>query len=345
MNFRQLIRDYFTFSRNERKGIIVLLILIFLLAIANKLIFYFEKPASIDAALLDTAVHKLGSYNDSVNHTKTFKTLFCFNPNSIDSLALDSLNIPESVKLNLLNFRRKGGHLNTHVDFKKIYGVTDQIYNQVSSFLLFGSESNSPKITGSSFGLFPFDPNKATDSEFIRLGFSEKQVVAIRKYKDKAGSFRDKADFFRIRAIREDQKRTLNDWITIESASKAIPGEKAIIKATLMVELNAADTIRLKQLQGIGSVLAKRIVKYRDLLGGFYSIDQLSEVYGLSEQTLKQLADKVTVDVSKIKKIDLNFSDLNEFSRHPLHSEESGKEDCQVPIKLWKYKGYNCFAR
>ena len=324
MNFRQLIRDYFTFSRNERKGIIVLLILIFLLAITNKLIFYFEKPASIDAALLDTAVHKLGSYNDSINQTKAVKTLFCFNPNSIDSVALDSLNIPESIKLNLLNFRRKGGYLNTHADFKKIYGVTDQIYNQVSSFLLLEAKSNSPKTTGSSFGLFPFDPNKAIDSEFIRLGFSEKQVVAIRKYQDKAGRFKDKADFFRIRAIREDQKRILSDWITIEQASKSIPEEK--LKATLMVELNAADTLRLKQLQGIGSVLAKRIAKYRDLLGGFYSIDQLSEVYGLSEQTLKQLADKVTVDVSKIKKIDLNFSDLNELSRHPYIQKNLAKK-------------------
>jgi len=55
MNFKQLIQDYFTFSRNERKGIIVLVVLIFLLAVTNKLIFYFEKPAKIDAALLDSA--------------------------------------------------------------------------------------------------------------------------------------------------------------------------------------------------------------------------------------------------------------------------------------------------
>ena len=329
MNFRQLIRDYFTFSRNERKGIVVLLILIFLLALTNKLVFYFEKPASIDAALLDTAIQKLGSYNDSINsisQKKAFKTLFYFNPNTIDSVALDSLNIQELVKLNLLKFRRKGGRLNVNADFRKIYGVTNQIYNQVSPFLLFEHEQNSPKIAVPSTKLFSFDPNNATDSEFLRLGFSEKQIAAIRKYHEKVGHFKDKADFFRIRVIRDDQKQRLADWIIIGNTSEAIREEKSTIKTALTVELNTADTIRLEQMPGIGSVLAKRIVKYRDLLGGFYSVDQLSEVYGLSENALQQLAGRVTVDVSKIRKIDLNFSDLNELSRHPYLQKSLAKK-------------------
>src|SRR5665648_183808 len=109
MNFKQLIQDYFNFSRNERKGITVLLILIFLLAIANKIIFYFETPASIDAVLLASASQKLGLYNDSLNRQPTPLKLFFFNPNTIDSVALGCLDIPESVKLNVLRFRSKGG--------------------------------------------------------------------------------------------------------------------------------------------------------------------------------------------------------------------------------------------
>ena len=54
MKFKHLIQDYFTFGRNERKGVIILLILIFILAVANKTIFYFEKPAKIDVELLDS---------------------------------------------------------------------------------------------------------------------------------------------------------------------------------------------------------------------------------------------------------------------------------------------------
>lgn len=316
MNFKQIIQDYFTFSRNERKGIIVLLILIFLLSVANKVIFYFEIPAKIDVALLDSASRELGIVNDSVNQEETLKTLFFFNPNTIDSVALDSLNIPESVKVNLLKFRSKGGKIHSNPDFRKIFGVTDQVFSQVSPFLLLENESNSQKRISSAFGLFLFDPNKATDSEFLRLGFSDKQITTIRKYMNKGGVFRDKADFLKIRVISEDQKRILSDWVVIESVKKALPGENLVIN-TISIELNSADSIQLKQLPGIGDVLSKRIAKYRDLLGGFYSVSQLKEVYGLSEQTIRLIEDKVTVDVARIRKLDINFADVNELSRHP----------------------------
>lgn len=316
MNFRQIIQDYFTFSRNERKGIIVVLVLIFLLAVANKVIFYFEKPAAIDAVLLDSAKHKLGAVNDSLNQKDALNTLFFFNPNTIDSVALDSLNVPESIKLNLLKFRSKGGKFYSNNDFRKIYGVTDELLKQVSPFLLFEKESASQKYKNSASELFSFDPNLATDREFIRLGFSEKQIATIRKYLDKGGAFRDKSDFFKIRVISENQKRILADWIVI-SAQKATYPEGKILLKTTNIEINSTDSIQLKQLPGIGSVLSKRIVKYRDLLGGFYSVSQLKEVYGLSEETILLIEGKVTVDVSRIKKLDINFADVNELSRHP----------------------------
>jgi DNA uptake protein ComE-like DNA-binding protein len=317
MNFKQLIQDYFTFSRNERKGIIVLLILIFFLAVANKVIFYFEKPAKIDKILLDSAKNELGLVIDSINQQESKKIFFFFNPNTIDSVALDSLNIPVSVKINLLRFRRKGGKFYSKDDFRKIFGVTDQLFNQVSPFLLFENKFASQKNKSSAAELFVFDPNKAIDGEFRRLGFTDKQITTIRKYIDKGGIFRNKADFFKIRVITEKQKKELTDWIVIGSVQKATHPEEKMALKTAIIEINSADSIQLKQLPGIGGVLSKRIVKYRDLLGGFYSMRQLTEVYGLSEQTISLIDGKVTVDVSHIKKLDINFADANELSRHP----------------------------
>lgn len=324
MNFKQLIQDYFTFSRNERKGIVVLIILIFLLAIANKLIFYFEKPAKIDVALLDSARNQLGLAIDSINEKETLQSLFFFNPNTIDSTALDSLDVPSSVKINLLKFRNKGGKIYSRVDFKKIYGVTDQVYNQISPYLLLENGSDQQgKIAAPK--LFAFDPNTATDSEFLRLGFSDKQIKTIRNYLDKGGAFRDKFEFFKIRVISEKQKRILSDWVVIENTKKLSSVEIPVLKA-VNIDLNSADSIQLKQLPGIGAVLSKRIVKYRDLLGGFYSVNQLKEVYGLSEQTIKQIETKVKLDDAKIRKLNLNFADVNELSRHPyLKTNLAGK--------------------
>lgn len=82
------------------------------------------------------------------------------------------------------------------------------------------------------------------------------------------------------------------------------------------VELNTADTTSLKKIPGIGTGFAKRIVKYRNLLGGFADITQLKEVWGLDNE----LYDKITpyiVLVPQIEKIKVNSADFNELNRHP----------------------------
>lgn len=267
MNFRQIIRDYFTFSRGERKGVIILLILIFLLAVANKLIFYFETPARIDLALLDSAKQELALYNDSVTQRSSKPTFMAYTLNQTED-GDDQTNIRQS-----------------------------------------DVRSPSPE-------LFPFDPNNATDNDFHRLGFSEKQITSIRKYMGTGVVFRSKEDFNKIRVITEDQKRILSDYVVIEGVSK-LPVKEEFISQRIMIELNSADSILLKQLPGIGDKLSKRIVKYRDLLGGFHSISQLSEVYGLDETTVKRIENKITIDGTIIKKLNLNFSDQSELSRHP----------------------------
>ena len=144
MNFKQFIQDYFTFSRNERKGITILLVIIFLLAVANKVIFYFETPAKIDTEIFDTARSEMNLHNDSIKSLVKENNLFRFNPNTIDRDALDSLSIPEGVKRNMLKFREKGGRFYSETDFRKIYGVTDAIYNQVAPFLMFETEIAKP---------------------------------------------------------------------------------------------------------------------------------------------------------------------------------------------------------
>lgn len=58
---------------------------------------------------------------------------------------------------------------------------------------------------------------------------------------------------------------------------------------TVRVEINTADTTELKRLRGIGSVLSARIVKYRGKIGGFTSVEQLRNIYGLSQETYEDI--------------------------------------------------------
>ena len=91
-------------------------------------------------------------------------------------------------------------------------------------------------------------------------------------------------------------------------------------KTDEMVELNSADTTRLKQLRGIGSGYAKMIVSYREKLGGFYKAEQLLEVYKFSDETYKKIKNQLQVDTMLIRKIKVNTATVNELKSHPYIS-------------------------
>lgn len=317
MNFKQLVRDYFTFSRNERRGITILLVIIFLLAITNKLIFKFETPAKIDPALLDSARVRLAELNDSVTASYPGRKLFAFDPNRIDSLALDSLSIPESVKRNLLRYRSRGGKFHSPEDFRKLYGMTDLIFNQVAPFLNIQGSRKESAAGVQETQLFRFDPNTASDDEFRRLGLTPRQITTIRNYQAKGGAFKSKDDFFRIYGLTEEQKRRFADYLQIETTRNAENRTEIREPENLLIELNTVDSVQLEQLPGIGVKLSRRIVKYRELLGGFYSVNQLYEIYGLSEEAIHKIENKISINENKIRKLDLNFSEVGELARHP----------------------------
>jgi DNA uptake protein ComE-like DNA-binding protein len=75
-------------------------------------------------------------------------------------------------------------------------------------------------------------------------------------------------------------------------------------------------------LPGIGPVLSGRIIRFRNLLGGYASTEQLQEVYGLSPETYNMIKDRVTADTTLIDKIDVNTADFRRFSRLPYFERQ-----------------------
>ena len=83
------------------------------------------------------------------------------------------------------------------------------------------------------------------------------------------------------------------------------------------MELNGADTTTLQLLHGIGPVFARRIVRYRERLGGFTSTEQLLEVYGFTPELLAHIAPHLTLDSTTIRRIEINSIGLKELIKHP----------------------------
>lgn len=86
---------------------------------------------------------------------------------------------------------------------------------------------------------------------------------------------------------------------------------------TLEIALENADSAVLEKMPGIGPVLSARIIKYRDKLGGFYEVDQLREVYGLSDSVFGKIAPLLRLNSNNIKKIAINSASEEELRKHP----------------------------
>ena len=109
-------------------------------------------------------------------------------------------------------------------------------------------------------------------------------------------------------------------YIKIEGGSKDDIESESFEKNRsdeVVIELNTAGTELLKKLKGIGDSYSNRIVKYRNLLGGFVKKEQLMEVYGMDTALYNQINDKVTVDASKIRKININKCSVELLKKHP----------------------------
>ncbi|MFN8416397.1 MAG: helix-hairpin-helix domain-containing protein [Cytophagaceae bacterium] len=118
---------------------------------------------------------------------------------------------------------------------------------------------------------------------------------------------------------------TTNEVCTIEHKKPIISEPKTSSK--VLVDLNKADSISFLEVKGIGPVLAGRIVKYRNLLGGYVSIEQLKEVYGLKEENYTKIKTQVMITSSGIKKIEVDSLIRNPYGiYHPYWDKASKKE-------------------
>lgn len=183
------------------------------------------------------------------------------------------------------------------------------------------------------YELFAFNPNTADSATFVKLGLRPYVARNILKYRAKGGSFRSAESFSRIYGISpekfeelkpyiqipvaEEVKKTTEEEPVVEPLDDAKPSRQVQYKTDDIVELNSADTALLKQIRGIGTVFARRIVGYRRILGGYYSVEQLKEVYGMTDETFEKASPYISIDDSQIIKINVNKASIEKLKRHP----------------------------
>jgi len=138
-----------------------------------------------------------------------------------------------------------------------------------------------------------------------------------------------------------EKKETVSERVNrLTSYSQPSYSRVEKFKEGTVVELNSADTTTLKKVPGIGSSFAKRIVSYRNLLGGYYSVTQLSEVYGVDEDRYNAFVPWFTVDPSLISTLSVNSLSQDSLRRHPYIDYGQARIITQIRKQKGKLTGW-----
>ncbi|MBI1837176.1 MAG: helix-hairpin-helix domain-containing protein [Flavobacteriia bacterium] len=162
-----------------------------------------------------------------------------------------------------------------------------------------------------------FDPNTYSESDWLNLGLSEKQVAVVLKFTKRG--IRSNEDLKRIFVIPAQLYELIKDSTTYPTISNEAYKKEIILEKVVLqkIEINAATEEQLMEIKGIGSFFAKQIIRKRLELGGFVSKEQLLEVWKMDQEKYDLIKDLIVVDSKKINKIAINSATIEELKAHP----------------------------
>ena len=190
---------------------------------------------------------------------------------------------------------------------------------------------------------FPFDPNTADSTTLLRLGLTPWQVRSVYRYRAKGGRYHRKEDFKRVPGMTPEVWERLAKVMTIGEAYRYYHDEKDTAQQAggervqrdslqyphqekyqevVQLDINTVDSNALKMIPGIASVRARRILRYREALGGFVSLDQLSEIEGLPEG----IEQWFKIETGIIRPLRINTLRVGALSRHPYVSFQQARD-------------------
>ena len=246
--------------------------------------------------------------------------LFEFDPNTVEYADLRRLGLSSRMAVSLLKYRAAGKVFRIPEDVATCYGMTDSVYFILDPYIRIGREyalTPSPRREYREY--VPQEPRMIVPRERFRidtvsasylasLGFSVRQAEAIVRYRDLYEGLRDEAGFRACYMIADSVADLLLPYVIFPKPEPVRSG---------LIELNGADSATLRSVVGIGEKSVMAIIRYRERLGGFYSVDQLAEVPQVTESNFERIVKQIYCDSFKIRKIDINFAPPSTLKGHP----------------------------
>lgn len=294
------------FTRRERLALLAFLPLAGLFVLLCLLIK--PRPRPEEAAVLQRQMERRA---DTVER-------FAFDPNTAEYDDLRRLGLTAREAAGLLRYRATGKRFRIPEDVATCYEIGDSLYALLAPHIRIGPQFAPEPRGGERFAesvrrrrqIRPFEPfgiDTAGVAYFERIGFSPRQAQALVRYRLAVGGIDDLGMLADCFVVGDSVAELLAPYVLFPEQESG-PG---------LLELNGADSAALRGVIGIGEKTVAAILDYRQRLGGFHTIGQLSEVRGMTEHNFERIVQQIYCDSCRITKIDINFASPDELRGHP----------------------------
>lgn len=192
----------------------------------------------------------------------------------------------------------------------------EELRKEIDSLRAAEIENNKPKI-------YPFNPNYITDYKGYTLGMSNEEIDRLHQFRSNKQWVNSAKDFQKVTQVSDSLLAIISpyfkfpEWVANPKSKTSFTNYNSnVIKSfDQKQDLNKASETSLKKVYGIGEKLAGRIVQYRNrLTGGFHSMVELSEVYGLTPEVIDNVKKEFAVKSPReIKIYNLNTATRDEL--------------------------------
>jgi len=285
MRWKNVLRGYFTFNRRERRGIVALLSLLFLLIGVRATLRFVGPPEQIHSTMdTELLISELQPNKKEPEIPTKSIQWFSFDPNSVSIAELEQLGVEQGLAQRWENYRNKGGRFDDEEDVLRLYGIDSAWVALASPYMRF------PEQSGAARKIEEAKKSKAEQKEIIDLnradtnalktirgvgGFYARQIVELR---ERLGGYFTYDQLLDVNKIRDETITTISERTFIDSS------------AVRTIDINHCSVDPLGRHPYLTWKQAKVIVSYRQQHGAYDSVEQIMDTKVVSDSVYLKIA-------------------------------------------------------
>jgi DNA uptake protein ComE-like DNA-binding protein len=329
------LQEFFHYSKNERRGIYVMIVFILMLMVGLYVDDYFYPHIKDDLSRFEEILAQ--NRADSLSKVKQRKLLL--KPFYADTASLgfwEALGFSTSTAHKIKGYQNKVEPFRKPTDLFKIYGIDSTLVKEIVPYVRIRPtdkrRSNRKVSDSKTLKLKPFDPNSISQEALLEMGLKPWEAKGIVSFRTKFRPFKHDSDIFKVYNIDSALAKKMHSFVKISERKY-----KPELKPVVLVNVNTADSLQLISVKGIGAYTAHKILEARSSLGGFYSLEQLAVVYPLTPEKLLKMENQLYAD-GPVEQLNINTATFKELLAHPYLTFELVKGIVHFREKIRPFK-------